>query len=311
MRIKFFLFAICFCCLSAIHAQTDDRAITYDVYFLAGQSNMEGFGYVKDLSPLQRKPHPSVLIFHGNPRLDDLPDGGIGMWAELRPGHGFGFKAESNTNYYSLRFGPELSFGQTIAKLSDNPVAIIKYAMGGTALSEGSGYGNWSPTYKDGKGINQFDHALATLSNALSEKDIDGDGTVDKLMPAGIIWMQGEADSHSSQAHADAYKQNLTEIMYLFRQAFKLENLPVVIGKVTRTHTSGSEIAMPYIKTVQKAQQDFVSSDSCAAYINTTDTYGKSDQGWHYDSKGYLTMGETFAKAVHQLKTKCSAQTAD
>lgn len=305
MRIKLSLLALLFSCLQVVEAKT------YHVYFLAGQSNMEGHGYVRDLTPEHRAPHPSVMIYHGNPKLDEQPDGGIGMWAELRPGHGFGFRADGKSNYYSLRFGPEIGFGNTMAEISEHPVAIVKYAVGGTSLSEGSGYGSWSPSFKNGKGINQFDHALTALSSALSDKDIDGDGHEDKLLPAGIVWMQGEADSHGGQSHADAYHKNLTEIMYLFRKAFEIPELPIVIGKITRTQAGGPEVPMPYIKSVQKAQADFVKSDSCAAYITDTGTYGKIDYGWHYDSEGYLKMGAAFAKAMQQLKTSCTAPKAN
>ena len=59
-------------------------------------------------------------------------------------------------------------------------IALVKYSRGGTSLLEGaSGYGNWEPDSELGGGINQYDHALATLRNALSHADIDGDGDLD------------------------------------------------------------------------------------------------------------------------------------
>ena len=91
--------------------------------------------------------------------------------------------------------------------------AIIKYAVGGTGLHLKTGYGNWSPDFREGDGNNQYDFALNTFRNALSVSDIDGDGEADTLIPAGIIWMQGEADAHASAACANAYFNNLTRLM--------------------------------------------------------------------------------------------------
>ncbi|MCX2840560.1 hypothetical protein OQJ59_02885 [Microbulbifer thermotolerans] len=60
-------------------------------------------------------------------------------------------------------------------------IAIIQYAVGGTGLAQGVGYGNWHPDFNEGAGLNQYDHALKTLRNAFADRDIDGDGAPDTL----------------------------------------------------------------------------------------------------------------------------------
>ena len=59
---------------------------TVRVYFLGGQSNMDGYGYNQDLPRDLRTENKDVWIFHGNPVSDDLPDGGLGLWVSLTPG---------------------------------------------------------------------------------------------------------------------------------------------------------------------------------------------------------------------------------
>ena len=46
---------------------------------------------------------------------------------------------------------------------SGEKIAIIKYSVGGTALYQGAGYGDW---YPDQKRRNHLDNALATIKNA-------------------------------------------------------------------------------------------------------------------------------------------------
>ena len=58
-----------------------DRATakTYRVYFMGGQSNMDGYGYVKDLPKDLSDQVSGVMIFHANPAPDAVPVDGRGI----------------------------------------------------------------------------------------------------------------------------------------------------------------------------------------------------------------------------------------
>ncbi|MEM6785160.1 MAG: sialate O-acetylesterase, partial [Bacteroidota bacterium] len=161
------------------------------------------------------------------------------------------------------------------------------------------------PDYTDEGGINQYDHALTTLRNALSVADIDGDGTLDRLVPAGVVWMQGEADAYDSQAAADDYRANIERLMDLLRAALRVDDLPVVVGKVTDSGMADDGTVMDFIGTVQAAQQDIVASDPCASFVTATDSLGYLDDGWHYDTEGFVRMGVAFAEAMSALEQEC------
>ena len=287
-------------------ASQSETVNSYKLYYLGGQSNMEGFGFSDKLREDVARPSPDVMIFTGQMALDNETHGGIGIWETLQPGHGTGFKTDGESNQLSNRFGPELLFGQTIAKhMPASRIAIIKYALGGSGLAEGVGYGNWHPDFSDGAGINQYDHALTTLRNALAHTDIDGYGVSDRLIPTGIVWMQGEADAYDSQAAADDYRVNIERLMDLLRAALRVDDLPIVIGKITDSGMSEDGTVMDYIETVQRAQQDFVTSDDCAAYVTVTDDLAYLDDGWHYDTEGFVRLGIAFAEAMQDLEQKC------
>ena len=283
------------------------QATDYKLYFLGGQSNMEGFGFNADLPPDAKAVEPNVMIYAGQMALDNETHGGVGVWKPLSPGFGTGFRTDGKTNQLSNRFGPELFFGRTLlAKaLPGQKIAIVKYALGGSGLAIGVGFGNWHPDFAEGRGLNQYDHALKTLRGASAAGDIDGDGVMDRLVPAGIVWMQGEADAHHSQAAADAYRANLVRLMDLLRAAMRVDDLPVVIGRITDSGMSEDGSVMDYIDTVQQSQRAFVDNDACAAYVVDTDDYSYLDDGWHYDSDGFVKLGAAFAEAMIELEQEC------
>ena len=165
----------------------------YKLYFLGGQSNMDGYGFEKELPKELAGEVEGVMIFHGNPAPDGIARDGRGCWAPLRPGFGVKFRSDGKVNKLSGHFGPELTFGRHLRKLDpDSKIAIIKYSRGGTSIDpeapNAKGFGCWDPAFQrvkgEGQGVNQYDHFLATVRNALAVRDIDGDGKEDRLVVA-------------------------------------------------------------------------------------------------------------------------------
>lgn len=286
-------------------ACTDGKVKTYKLYFLGGQSNMVGYGYAEKLPRGLDHAVDHVMIFRGRPAFDGDRNAGTGIWAPLTPGYGNGFDTDGHTNMLSDRFGPELGFGIELStSLPDSSIALVKYALGGTGLASGVGLGSWHPTDKNGKRVNQFDHALRTLHNALSARDIDGDGVRDRLVPAGIIWMQGESDAGKDIETAEAYQDNLAQLVRSLRTALDDEHLPVVIGKITDSGMDDDGHVMDYADRVQHAQEAFAADDPCAELVRVTDHLSYVDNR-HYDTDGFIELGEAFAEAVLRLEASC------
>ena len=86
----------------------------FQLFFLGGQSNMDGYGLVKELPADLKTTQKDILIFHGNPAPDEATNGGLGIWTQLRPGHGANFHSDGNRNKYSPMFGPELTFSRSL-----------------------------------------------------------------------------------------------------------------------------------------------------------------------------------------------------
>lgn len=277
----------------------------YHLYYLGGQSNMDGYGYVSDLPSDLSGEIEGVMIYHGNTSGDNTEVDGRGLWGTLCPGHGAGFSSDGITNKYSDRFGLELSFAEKLKQLfPDEKIAIIKYSRGGTSIdtSAAGWFGAWLPAYTGGNGINQYDHFMAAAKGALAVKDIDGDGKDDRLIPSGIIWMQGESDANNEYA-TSIYKENLALLVDSIRSLFSAPGMPVAIGRISDSHNDADSLVWTWGDAVREAQAKYVSEDGHAALVTSTDNYGYSDP-WHYDSKGYLDLGEKYAEAIAGLRRR-------
>ncbi|NUY79371.1 hypothetical protein HUK80_00570 [Flavobacterium sp. MAH-1] len=277
---------------------------TFRLFYLGGQSNMEGFGYVKDLPAELTSPMPNVYIFDGNRGGDGEPNLGLGKWEQLQPGHGTGFSSDGKENKPSDRFGVELTFAKRMKELyPGEKIALVKYARNGSGIdSLATGpFGCWEPEYSAKP--NQYDFFLKTVKDAMSAKDVNGDGKTDVLIPSGILWMQGEADGSFTEEVAFEYYDNLRHLMDKMREVFNDKDLPVVIGKISDSGNSESGIVFKFGDIVRAMQEKFVRNDANAAIVRSTSKYAYSDP-WHYDSAGYIDLGKRFAEEMSKLMNK-------
>lgn len=282
------------------------EAKIYSVFILAGQSNMAGRGMVSELPQELTEPAEGVMIFHGNNTVDNVSVDGRGTWETLGPGHGMGFSSDGVTSTHATKFGPELTFGRELHRLLPGTnIALIKYAQGGSSLSCAypTIFGCWDAEYDSGGGqwpdINQFDHLVATINNALSSDDIDSDGESDILIPKGIVWMQGESDAGTAEDVALAYRQNLQRFMASLRATVQETTLPAVIGLISDSGQDADGIYWQYGTIVRERQIDFVCGDQDSLLVTDTDDYAYADPA-HYDSAGYRDLGLKFARAMAQ-----------
>jgi hypothetical protein len=304
MRVGLLLFLVLFQVVP-LNTSFAKEAETVRLFFLGGQSNMEGHGLNADLSDALSGSIENVWIFNGKPAGDEDLKGGLGHWERLRPGNGAGFTSDGDHNSHSHKFGPELSFGGRISELyPSEKIALIKYARGGSSIDQEAAreFGSWEMDYQGETGVNQFDHFLRTVNGALKARDIDGDGIEDKLIPSGIIWMQGESDATLTEDIARRYYVNLKRLMDLIRVTFHDDDLAVVIGKISDSGLENNGKVWVYGELVQHAQEEYIRKDRNAAIVRETKSYQYSDP-YHYDSKGYIDLGTRFAEAVKHLNS--------
>jgi len=237
------------------------------VLILAGQSNMVGLGYTSDLSAADKKPVVSTTIYYND---SVHPNPNTLKWMPLAPG--FGVLPD--------RFGPELSFGRRLRQLwPQPPMALIKVAEGGTALSD-----RWAAKTGDLYQllVSEVKQQLAVL-NTTSQAQI-----------VGLVWLQGESDGMTS-SQANAYQTNLTKFVTGLRQDLNLPALPFTAGLISLR----SE--WPYAQKVRNATIAVTQALPPGNVVETADLATLASDPVHSDSASNLTVGRRFANAMASL----------
>src|SRR4029453_16259243 len=91
-----------------------------DLYILAGQSNMVGYGQTNQISTNELQLQTNVLFYNN-----------LNVWTNYSP---------RPDTLSSSGFGPEITMGQTLASATGRRAALVKFAVGATDL-----FNNWNP----------------------------------------------------------------------------------------------------------------------------------------------------------------------
>lgn len=246
----------------------------YDIYLLAGQSNMDGRGDVDDLSEIQRRPFRNAMIFYRNRRRSSVG------WQPLTPGYSVPPKYKAQLPSHT--FGPEIGFALGMLKAQPNvQLALIKVSEGGTSLRE-----DWKPGLRDqpetqGPCYRNAVQAFRDATQLLGEA-----GRSFKLR--ALLWHQGEADSKSREK---VYQKRLLQLVSRVREDTGELELPVVVGEV---FDNGKR------DTVRAAQRTVGNSGPKLGFVSAEGTR-TWDEGTHFDGPSQLLLGQRYAAATLKL----------
>jgi hypothetical protein len=280
------------------------------VFLLAGQSNMEGHGFVaadpkrnggkgslehvaRDTATADKFKH--LLAADGKWAVRD------DVWIHYldRKGKltaGFGVKED--------RIGPELGFGFVIGDAFEEPVLLIKLAWGGKSLGKDfrppSAGGEVGPFYKEI--VNRTKAVLKDLKKEFPE--IGGRG----YELAGFGWHQGWND-RINQTFNDEYEKNMAHFIRDVRKDLGVKDLPFVIAE---TGMTGPEEKHPRALSLMKAQAAVAGYEEFrgnVAFVGTkafwrSEEQSPTKQGYHWNSNSetYYLIGEAMGTA---MKTLC------
>lgn len=283
------------------------------VYILAGQSNMEGHGFIQadprrnggkgSLEHLTKDPATADRFKHllGKKREWAVRDD---VWIHYldRKGRltvGYGAKQD--------RMGPELGFGHVVGEAHGEPVLLIKLAWGGKSLGKDfrppSSGGEVGPYYKEI--VQRTKDVLRDLKKEFPEFGGRGYELV------GFGWHQGWND-RVNQAFNDEYEKNLANFIRDIRKDLGVKNLPFVVAE---TGMSGEEEKHPRALSLMKAQAavaEYKEFKGNVAFVGTKGFWrGKevspSGQAFHWNTNAetYYLIGEAMGNAMKEL---CKAQ---
>lgn len=250
------------------------RAEVYELYLLAGQSNMDGRGKVAKLSEEQRAPFSNAIIYYRNPPKST--DG----WKPLAPGYSIAPRYKGGLP--SQTFGPELGFVRSLTRAQPKQkFALIKGSKGGSNLRI-----DWKPG-EAGKPETQgerYRHFMKTIE--LARAALKADGHTAKLR--GLIWHQGESDAKQS---TEKHEARLKEFVKRVREDVGVPHLPVVLGQV---FDNGKR------DKVRAAIKNASEADPLVGLVSAEGTT-TWDPGTHFDAKSQLLLGDRFASEMLKL----------
>jgi alpha-galactosidase len=288
-------------------AATADRPVK--VFILAGQSNMQGHGFIKaDPKRNDGKGSLEILVKDAAtaPRFKHLM-GKDGKWA-VRDDvwiHYLDRKGKLTAGYGANddRIGPELGFGTVVGDAFDEPVLLIKFAWGGKSLGKDfrppSSGGEVGPYYKQ-----IIDRTRAVLRDLKAEFPEFGDRGYEL---AGFGWHQGWND-RVNQAYNDEYEKNLANFIHDIRKDLGAKDLPFVIAE---TGMSGKEEKHPRALSLMKAQaavSGYPEFKGNVAFVGTRAFWRDKDASptgqayhWNTNAETYYLIGEAMGNAMKKL----------
>jgi hypothetical protein len=257
---------------------------SYDVYLLGGQSNATGRANALDIgNPALATAQPDVLFYYHktlSATNNTLPTDQL---IDLAPGSGHGI----TTPVHNTEFGPEVSFGRTLADaFSDQNILVVKYAHGGSNL-----HSDWAA------GGSRYSTFVDTVNTALDHLVAGGDS----YRLRGMFWVQGESDAGSVTA-ANNYEANLVNLIGRVRDdLFDSEAAPFVLSRLSDNQyasLSGS------LQTVRAAQANIPNLVANTAYVDTDDDTlftTRAGDTVHFDANGQINLGVHMGDAMVSL----------
>ena len=172
-------------------------------------------------------------------------------------------------NYFHSGRGLSASFADEYAKYFNEDVGLIPCADGGTKLSQ------WMP------GEILYDNAVNNAKLAQRTSEI-----------IGILWHQGENDSHFEE-DATTYQQRFIQMITQLRKDLGNEKLPVIVGELGRfaaSYQNGKLKCMDIVNEALRAMPSVIENCGLASSEGLTDR----GDSIHFNSVSYRIFGKRY-----------------
>lgn len=312
--------------LSRLWGQTATASAPVKVFILAGQSNMEGHGFIAadpkrnggkgSLEFLVKDPATAQSFAHladenGNWRTrDDVWISYLDRQGPLTVGYG----ARKEL------IGPELGFGWVVGEALQEPVLLVKCAWGGKSLAvdfrpPSSGPLPYSLGEKQDAAIaadagivgKYYRETLALTKAAVAKVKDLVPGSDGRYEIVGFGWHQGWNDRINDKFNAE-YESNMANFIRDIRKDLGVPALPFVIAE---TGMTGPEETHPRALSLMKAQAAVAEHPEFkgnVAFVGTRTFWrpqeqSPSGQGYHWNTNAetYYLIGEAMGAAMTKL----------
>ena len=254
-----------------------DDVFVGDVWFLGGQSNMQGVGRIAD-APV---PHAMVRAFYMRDEwgLAEEPLHLLGEAVDRVHNEGVRLtpaQAEVARRNTLAGVCPGLSFAKAMAKRTRVPQGLVLCAHGGTSMAQ------WSPSLKAQGGASLYG-ATVRRFHRLGQP------------VRGVLWYQGESDA--SDAPAKVYTDRMKELVAAWREDFGQPDLPWLVVQIGRVVSPGWEqAAWNSIREQERLLPDVIPHLDVVPTIDL-----ELDDLIHISGTGQVILGERLAAVAGRL----------
>jgi sialate O-acetylesterase len=263
-----------------------DNVFVGDVWVLAGQSNMEGYGDLIDVAP----PDERVMVLGMNGKwsraeeplhwLVDSPD-------EVHSGNPADRAARSTKHHKERKKGTGLGlpFATELTRATGLPIGLIAAAHGGTSMEQ------WSPAKKSEGGKSLYGSMIRQVGLA--------GGKV-----KGVLWYQGESDAMNPDA-AKVYAKTFAEFIKSVRADLDDPELPFYFVQIGRYVRGGDPKDWNAVQDAERHLAERLPNTAIVASIDL-----ELDDGIHIGTSGQKRLGRRFAQvALRELYGRPGATT--
>lgn len=251
-----------------------------DLWILAGQSNMEGYGNLTDVQQPLKQVHSFDMVDRWLVATDPLHStrwaADTAYWsknAQGQPERLAGDKIEQFMKDRKQGAGLGLPFAVQMLTRTGVPIGLIPCAKGGSSMEQ------WDPALKAKGG--------ESLYGAMVRRVEAAGGRV-----RGVLWYQGEADTIGDQAAQ--YASRMERLVAALRADLKDPKLPFYYAQLGRFVTTADN--RTNWNAIQEAQRVLESKLAPGGMIATIDT--ALDDAIHVSTPDLKRLGRRFATLV-------------
>lgn len=252
-----------------------DEVLVGDLWILAGQSNMEGYGRF----PAEEAPSEWVRVFGSDERWTMAEEPLHQLDLSPRPVHREIWRAHGETRPPADQrlqgTGLGLAFGKALAGQLGVPIGLIPCAQGGTTLEE------WDPAGRN--------DPHASLYGALLSRVQACGGRV-----AGLLWYQGESEALNGSW--STYEQRTEALFAALRADLQVPELPIVMAQLGRFVADEQAGLVDDWNSVRDAQRRLAARIPGVRLVAAVDL--DLDDPIHISTSGLKRLGVRLAEAA-------------
>lgn len=269
------------------------------VFLMAGQSNMQGYGPLQDTDTGDWEEAISLesLIASGvesTTLLTPRDDVWVAITSDEPSPHPPGF-LEPGFGATPSFLGPELGMGEVLGEAWDTPIVMFKAAYGGTTLGI-----DWRPPSAGGTPGPLYSAMISdftTFQNAGLAETFPRDLHARGYQIAGFVWLQGWNDQFEDGLVPE-YAGNLVALINDVRTALNDPQLPAIIVEGPTLDDALRAARLAAVATLESQAPGRV------LYVNTSDLVNVDIPGnfhFNFNAGRYLGVGRRTGQSILEM----------